>query len=365
MGDNVSSIYKPPVIHYNIKNLNIKKTKFDRIKISACSIQGYRETMEDYYDIVAYKNFIGIGLYDGHSGNAISKKLAEEFIIDLYKKIKFGIKTDKNYNKKNINQIIYNFFIEYDNYLKKLNYKNEGSTAVILLVLHDNIYVANCGDSRCILYNGKELLIKTKDHKPSDPLEYARIIKTNHKVKEDRIDSLINISRTFGDFAFKDNGKYINAIIPNPSIYNSNINHCKFAVLISDGISNIINDRKICKYIDNRLYTGDKLPAICKNIINYCLYKNSCDNMSIIIILFYKYDIDIERKNIDKTQNKIIKQEIKKIINSHDEINKKYNYNNIINIVNILNVSIKFNISFKIPLITKYYKYYYKLNNMK
>lgn len=367
MGNITSSIYKSPTISYNLKNLVINRK--NRLKISACSIQGYRESMEDYYNIITYRNFIGIGLYDGHSGNAISKKLAREFVISLYKKIKYKTKRKKNYDIKYINQIIYNFFIEYDNELRKLNFKNEGSTAVILLIINNNIYIANCGDSRCILYNGKELFIKTKDHKPNDPTEYARIIKTNHKVKEDRIDSLINISRTFGDFTFKDNGKHINAIIPNPSIYNSNIDYCKFAVMISDGISNVITDKEICKYIDNRLYIGDKLSSICKNIINYCLYKNSCDNMSIVIILCHEYTIDKERKSNDELYNKIIKDEIKKIMNNKTEINKKYNYNNVIKIVNILNTSIKYNISFKIPLVNKYYKQYIKqyinLHNMK
>lgn len=372
MGDNVSTIYKPPNIYYNLQNVTIQNQKNknkNKIKISACSIQGYRNAMEDYYNIITGNKFIGIGLYDGHGGNAISKKLSKEFIKKLYKHIKLKIKKKNIINQdiKYINQLIYNFFIEYDNELKKKNYKTEGSTAVIFLILNNNIYVANCGDSRCILFNGKELFIKTKDHKPTDPIEYARIIKTRHQVKQDRIDSLINISRTFGDFTFKDNGTNINAIIPNPYIYNSNINYCKFAVMVSDGISNVITDKEICKYIDNRLYIGDLLSSICKNIISYCLYKNSCDNMSIIIILCYKYTIDKEKKNIDNLQNKHIRNEVKKLIKIDSEISKIYNYKNLIKIVDILKIdNAKYNLGFKIPLINKYYKYYYALeNNMK
>lgn len=40
-----------------------------------------------------------------------------------------------------------------------------GSTAVVVLICSSHIIVANCGDSRAVLYRGKESLALSKDHK--------------------------------------------------------------------------------------------------------------------------------------------------------------------------------------------------------
>ncbi|KVH97925.1 hypothetical protein Ccrd_023847 [Cynara cardunculus var. scolymus] len=50
-----------------------------------------------------------------------------------------------------------------------------GSTAVVAVICSSHIIVANCGDSRAVLYRGKEVMILSNDHKPNREDEYARI----------------------------------------------------------------------------------------------------------------------------------------------------------------------------------------------
>lgn len=51
-----------------------------------------------------------------------------------------------------------------------------GCTAVVLLMTPDKYYVANAGDSRCVLYTqDNKVTALSDDHKPDNELEKKRI----------------------------------------------------------------------------------------------------------------------------------------------------------------------------------------------
>jgi serine/threonine protein phosphatase PrpC len=45
----------------------------------------------------------------------------------------------------------------------------------------------------------------SEDHKPNNEVEFARITKAGGSVQEGRINGSINLSRSLGDFNFKNN----------------------------------------------------------------------------------------------------------------------------------------------------------------
>lgn len=68
-----------------------------------------------------------------------------------------------------------------------------------LLVNRNVLYVANVGDSRCIIAeNGKTALDMSKDHRPNDTPEMRRIIAAGGIVINDRINGDLNMSRSLG-----------------------------------------------------------------------------------------------------------------------------------------------------------------------
>lgn len=71
------------------------------------------------------------------------------------------------------------------------------------------MYVANAGDSRCVMAmkNGT-IKIMSMDHKPLVPCETLRILRAGSIVSSDgRVDFNLNLSRAIGDFAHKSNPK--------------------------------------------------------------------------------------------------------------------------------------------------------------
>ena len=61
------------------------------------------------------------------------------------------------------------------------------------------MYVANAGDSRCVVCKDGKAIDMSIDHKPEDKLEHDRITDAGGKVTEDgRVNGGLNLSRALG-----------------------------------------------------------------------------------------------------------------------------------------------------------------------
>ena len=100
--------------------------------------------------------------------------------------------------------------------------ESKGCTAIVALIHDQTIYVANAGDSRCILgINGKAVPLSV-DHKPALLSEKQRILKAGSIItSEGRIDGNLNLSRAIGDMRYKRNPKlksHEHPVIAHPEI---------------------------------------------------------------------------------------------------------------------------------------------------
>lgn len=82
-----------------------------------------------------------------------------------------------------------------------------GTTANIVLMTNDKLYVANVGDSLAIMYKNKKAIRLNTEHKPNLKVEFDRIINSGETVVNNRVGGKLNMSRSIGDFIFKSNKK--------------------------------------------------------------------------------------------------------------------------------------------------------------
>lgn len=76
---------------------------------------------------------------------------------------------------------------------------DSGCTAVVALLRGKELYVANAGDSRCVLCRAGKAVEMSVDHKPEDTPEQDRIIKAGGRVTCDgRVNGGLNLSRAIG-----------------------------------------------------------------------------------------------------------------------------------------------------------------------
>ena len=213
------------------------------------------------------------GIYDGHGGEGCAEYLRD----NLHKLI-----CENDFFPDNIPEAIeYGITrAEYDflnNYALSPNKEEildkSGSCALIILIVDSNIFVANVGDSRCLLSmdNGNKYLVVTKDHKPNLPNEMIRIKKSGGNIYQSQtlinnldntflngkiligpyrvIPGRLSVCRTIGDAESKLQkfGGNPNVIISTPDIffYDLKKENLDFFILGCDGIYDQMSNKEI------------------------------------------------------------------------------------------------------------------------
>ena len=133
------------------------------------------------------------------------------------------------------------------------NHKNEqeekkqgaGCTAVFAYTNGQKLWVANAGDSRAVLGRNGVAIEMSQDHKPNLENERLRIEKAGGRVQAGRINGNLNLSRSLGDFDYKQNSELPaenQMITALPEIKEIDITpEDQFLILACDGVWDIMS----------------------------------------------------------------------------------------------------------------------------
>jgi len=80
-----------------------------------------------------------------------------------------------------------------------------GCTANVVMITKAEILCANAGDSRAVLSKKGKARDLSTDHKPDTPSEKKRIERANGFVEDSRVNGMLALSRSMGDFEYKAN----------------------------------------------------------------------------------------------------------------------------------------------------------------
>ena len=129
-----------------------------------------------------------------------------------------------------------------------------GCTANVLLITPDQIFCANSGDSRSVLCKKGQAVELSEDHKPDLPTERARILASGHTVEDGRVDGIIAISRSLGDWEYK-NPKLAPekmAVSGVPEITKTELSpDLDFIICACDGIWDCMTSQEACDFVKN------------------------------------------------------------------------------------------------------------------
>mmetsp|Transcript_2522 Transcript_2522/g.2484 ORF Transcript_2522/g.2484 Transcript_2522/m.2484 type:complete len:516 (-) Transcript_2522:142-1689(-) len=154
-----------------------------------------------------------------------------------------------------------------------IKYMTSGSTCVSLYIRGTSYYVANCGDSRAVLARLQQsstspltAIDLSRDHKPDDPIEMARITSwggfvspvpepgLSARVWLDPEYTMIGLAmaRSIGDYAVKNVG-----VIPIPEIIRYEFHPSdKFIIMASDGVWEFISSQEAVDIVQSYIHLG-------------------------------------------------------------------------------------------------------------
>lgn len=169
-----------------------------------------------------------------------------------------------------------------------------GCTAVCAVVRNGVLYVANAGDSRCVLSRGGRAIAMTQDHKPMDTEEYARIMKAGGFVADGRVNGSLNLSRALGDLEYKQTkelGPEEQMVTAFPEIRQQTLQPGdEFLLLACDGIWDVLTNQEAVDFVRERLQAGRSPKEVCEDVCDRCLAPDTggcgkgCDNMSVVVV---------------------------------------------------------------------------------
>jgi serine/threonine protein phosphatase PrpC len=205
----------------------------------------------------------------------------------------------KTYNLNDNDNNNNNNDIDNSEYIDNIAY-NIGCTCNILVIYKNVLYFANAGDSRSVLLKNKgEVSSMSIDHKPELPNEFSRIKKAGGRIIEGRVNGLLNLSRSIGDFQFKnrkDLKQEEQIVTCNPDVlFENRSENDDFVIMGCDGIWECITNTGISDYIYDKENNVSELnlekileELFERNIAKSEEEENGCDNMTAILIQFKK-----------------------------------------------------------------------------
>jgi len=246
-------------------------------------------------------------VFDGHGGSACADFLRDQLHHYIVKQSSFPDKPKKALEKA---------FRAAEAAWKEIALKNRsaietsGSCALVMLTIGDTCYVANVGDSRAVLSadNGAKAYALTKDHKPGDEGERARIYEGGGEVYQSKITAgnlsipgvhrvnpgRLSVSRTFGDIQAKDEryGGNHNVLIAEPDIRVFRVlENFDFIMLACDGIYDKLSNKEVVQHAWNTLRSrSDNFHKQCGKaadaVIKAAMSKKSMDNVTALLVAF-------------------------------------------------------------------------------
>ncbi|KAL4221038.1 hypothetical protein ACF0H5_019300 [Mactra antiquata] len=279
--------------------------------------QGEREDMQDAHIIIQdftseipdlhpeiYRVSL-YGVFDGHGGIRASRFASQNLHKNLRDKFpKGGI----DIVERDIKKLFIDAFKKTDDDFLKQATKvkpvwKDGTTAILVLIINENMYIANIGDSQAVLCRVKDSTTECSavplsvPHNPSIYEERMRIQKQGGHVKDGRVMGVLEVSRSIGDGQYKKLGVTCTPDVKKCSLTDND----RYVIIACDGLWKCFEPSDSIKFVnkiveenkDKDVRVGknvknNKYDIACNQLANEAVLRFSGDNVTVLLLAIRK-----------------------------------------------------------------------------
>uniref|UniRef100_A0A8C9GQB4 PPM-type phosphatase domain-containing protein n=1 Tax=Piliocolobus tephrosceles TaxID=591936 RepID=A0A8C9GQB4_9PRIM len=232
--------------------------------------------------------YMYFGIYDGHNGEKAVNLILKLLHIHIYSYLLKG---------NGICNALKYGFKSMDDYLCKLtntfdedNHSNfsSGSTACVNIIFNNTIYIANIGDSRCVLCKNGRAIVITVDHRASaNKKEADRIANCGGTLDDDGyLGGCLGVCRGFGSFDKKTKEK-LKGLVSEPDIFQLKLTvDDEFLIICCDGIFDVMTSQEAVNTVRTSLVETSSPNTAAEALCQLAYKRKSLDNLSAVVIIF-------------------------------------------------------------------------------
>lgn len=234
-----------------------------------------------------------LGVFDGHGGSQVAEFASRHLPAEILRRWQAteGLSATE--------VLFRDAFLQTDESARRSLGKaaTVGSTACVALLASTpsrsgssshTLWVANTGDSRCVLRTRSEVVQMSSDHKPETARETARIVSSGGVVVNvagvSRVMGNLSLSRSLGDWYMRP------YVIPHPGVSKRQVKSGdRYILIASDGLWDVMSSREACGIVD-ALLPGPKDKAagagctlIPRVLIAEARRRGSQDNITVLL----------------------------------------------------------------------------------
>jgi len=332
LGDETDSI-EAIILEDKDKNKRIKE-KSSEINITIDDAKTRVDSESNKDDELSSKNLQLEDIFFHQSGKQNSQLNGLPSLEEVFNFKKCKLKFDKKPSSKVIENNSNSNNNSHENSSKSLKYERSfaydmGTTANIMLIKNNVIYLANVGDSLSVMYKDKKAYNLNREHQTIIASEKERILNSGANIQGYRINGRLNLTRAIGDLRFKSNKnlkRHEQSVIALPDITKiEDIDNIEFIIMACDGVWDCVKRQLVCEFIEKEIKDNPEadLSDILQKIFDRCISPVwgvvlGTDNMTCIIIQF----LHNKSENIeDKIKIRKVNLNIK--MNNEEEISEK------------------------------------------
>jgi serine/threonine protein phosphatase PrpC len=289
-GKSPAATARANVVHALIYNLpavegmcsqNKRDYMEDRTAVIECCTQRRAATELEAIENL-FSRVMMLGIFDGHGGSQAAEYV-KRYLLP-------AVANQKAFESGDFVVALRRAFAVVDDVLVKWLWERRipcGSTAAVVLLVENVVYVAHCGDTRALLCRDKTAFALTSDHTPARESERVRIESRGGHVTRNanggpmRVNGMLAVSRAFGDVLLKPNG----VVTAEPDLCVEPLSPAdEWLVMATDGLFDALSNQSVIDVVRRSASPRDAATALVRLA---CAGPDCGDNVSVLVVRFH------------------------------------------------------------------------------